>query len=112
MSEPTANLSMHAATSTGGELHHTATISPAQWGDLIRIAEGKSTAKEAELQAEVDRLKAWKFLRHADGSIGVIQSMSDDEESYFQARPAASDTPIANDVLFRLVSALAPAEGK
>lgn len=111
MSEPTAKLSMHAATSTGGELHHTATVSPEQWGNLVRIAEGKPTVKEMVLQAEVDRLKAWKFLRHANGSIGVIQVMSEDEESYFEAKPAGQGTSIANDVLFRLASALAPAEG-
>lgn len=109
--KPVAKLNMTATTETGGELHCKSSVTSEQWSDLVRIAEGKPTTKEAALQAEVNRLKAWEFLRHSDGSIGVIQSMSADEDSYFQAKPRGPGTSVANDVLFRLASALAPAEG-
>lgn len=54
--KPVAKLNMTATTETGGEMHCQAIVTPEQWKDLTRIAEGKPTVKEAALQAEVDRL--------------------------------------------------------
>lgn len=69
MTNHVATLTMHAVTDTGGEIHSKATISPVQWADLVRIAEGRPTVKEAALQAEIDRLKkVWKTCVICDGT--------------------------------------------
>ena len=47
-----AKLTMKLRASTGYEADCTATISPAQWGDINAIAHGKPTAREEQVDAE------------------------------------------------------------